>query len=217
MSESDLYPGVKNFLETQGYTVKGEVRGCDVVAVRGDEAPVIVELKLGLTIKLLLQGVDRQAISDWVYVAVERKAGRAWQKSMQNAVKLCRRLGLGVLSVRLPDGVVEVHCDPASYQPRKLPKRKSALLGEFHARQGDPNAGGIVGKKLMTAYRQDALKIAGHLKDVGQERPATMRDTLAVPKAAAILRDNHYGWFYRVERGVYALSDAGLAALNPKE
>ena len=43
--ESDLYAPVKALLEGQGYVVKGEVRGCDVVAVRGGEPPVIVELK----------------------------------------------------------------------------------------------------------------------------------------------------------------------------
>ena len=43
--ESDLYAPVKALLEGQGYVVKGEVRGCDVVAVRGREPPVIVELK----------------------------------------------------------------------------------------------------------------------------------------------------------------------------
>lgn len=43
--ETDLYPPVKAFLEAQGYVVKAEVARCDVVAVRGDEPPVVVELK----------------------------------------------------------------------------------------------------------------------------------------------------------------------------
>ena len=44
MRERSLYPPVKSFLEAQGYEVKGEVNGCDLVAIRGEEAPVIVEL-----------------------------------------------------------------------------------------------------------------------------------------------------------------------------
>ena len=36
--EADLYPAVKAFLERQGYDVKAEVRGCDVVATRGARA-----------------------------------------------------------------------------------------------------------------------------------------------------------------------------------
>ena len=47
MKESDLYLPLKQFLESQNYEVKGEVQDCDVLALRDDEAPVIVELKLG--------------------------------------------------------------------------------------------------------------------------------------------------------------------------
>jgi hypothetical protein len=64
--ESDLNAPVKALLEGQGYSVKGEVRGCDVVAVRGDDPPVIVELKRTFGIALVLQAVDRLALSDAV-------------------------------------------------------------------------------------------------------------------------------------------------------
>src|SRR6266851_8298886 len=92
--ESDLYAPVKALLEGQGYSVKGEVRGCDVVAVRGKEPPVIVELKRAFGLGLVLQGVDRLALSDAVYLAVG-----AWPKNMRNVKKLCRRLGLGFIVV----------------------------------------------------------------------------------------------------------------------
>jgi len=50
LGEVELYAPVKRFLEARGYEVKGEVCGCDLVARhiddRGDEPPVIVELKL---------------------------------------------------------------------------------------------------------------------------------------------------------------------------
>ena len=65
-SESDLYAPVKALLEGQGYVVKGEVRGCDVVGVRGNEPPVVVELKRVFGLGLVLQGVDRLALSDKV-------------------------------------------------------------------------------------------------------------------------------------------------------
>ena len=61
--EAALYGPVKRFLEGQGYVVKGEVRGCDLVARRGDEPPVIVELKLRFNLALVLQGIDRLARS----------------------------------------------------------------------------------------------------------------------------------------------------------
>ena len=69
MAETDLYRPIKLFLEKQGYAVKAEIRDCDVVAVRGEEAPVIVELKTAFSLPLLLQGVDRQSMSDAVYLA----------------------------------------------------------------------------------------------------------------------------------------------------
>ncbi len=46
--EVELYAPVKAFLEARGYDVKGEIAGCDLVAVRVDEPPVVVELKLAV-------------------------------------------------------------------------------------------------------------------------------------------------------------------------
>jgi hypothetical protein len=53
--ETALYDIVKAFLERQGFEVKGEIRGCDIVAVRGAEPPVLVitELKLGFSLELV--------------------------------------------------------------------------------------------------------------------------------------------------------------------
>ena len=76
ITEAALYPPVKSFLEGQGYVVRGEVRGCDLVARRGNEEPVIVELKLRFTLSLLLQGIDRLALSPRVYLAVPRPTAR---------------------------------------------------------------------------------------------------------------------------------------------
>lgn len=214
MRETALYAPIKAFLEGQGYDVKAEVKDCDVVALRGAEAPVIVELKLSLSLALLLQGVDRQAITDWVYVAVPNGKGPRWRVQVKDAAKLCRRLGLGLISVRLEGaGGVVVHADPGPYQPRKVARRQTALLKEFQNRVGDPNCGGQVGRKLMTAYRQDALRIADALARDGAGRPAVLARDLAVPKAASILQNDYYGWFTRISRGVYDLQDAGRAAL----
>jgi len=215
MKETALYAPVKAFLEGQGYEVKAEVRDCDVVAVRGDEPPVIVELKLSLSLALLMQGVDRQAISDWVYVAVPVGKGARWRGQVADAVKLCRRLGLGLISVRLTGRpAVEVHADPGPYAPRKFAKRRDALLKEFHARVGDPNCGGQVGRMVMTAYRQDALRIARALGQAGAASPAKLAKATEVPRAATILQKDYYGWFERVERGVYDLRPAGHEALK---
>jgi hypothetical protein len=52
--ETALYAPVKRFLEAQGFSVKGEVCGCDLVALRGDGPPVVVigELKLKFNLEL---------------------------------------------------------------------------------------------------------------------------------------------------------------------
>jgi hypothetical protein len=206
MPETDLYLPVKRHLEAQGYTVKAEVKGCDVVAVRGREIPVIVELKQALSLALLYQAVDRLTIAEHVYVAINRpKRGVTG-----DALKLCRRLGLGLIVVSTA-GSVEVLADPVPYAPRANTKKRGVLLKEFNARTGDPNIGGTTRKPLMTAYRQDALKCAVHLKANGPTRIRDVKTATSVDRAANIFRDNVYGWFEKVERGVYGLSTAGLS------
>jgi hypothetical protein len=88
-SESDLYPAIKAFLEKQGYTVKGEVKGCDVVGTRGVEPPVIVELKRSFNLALLLQGIDRLAVTDRVYLAVGRPGADAGRSSTAETSGSC--------------------------------------------------------------------------------------------------------------------------------
>lgn len=96
MRETELYAPVKAFLEAQGYEVKAEVKDCDVVAVRDDAEPVIVELKLQLSLTLLLQGVDRQAISDHVYVCVPSGKGARWRHTNQRCRAIVPPLGIGI-------------------------------------------------------------------------------------------------------------------------
>lgn len=213
MKEDALYGPVKAFLEGQGYTVKGEVGAVDVLAIRGDAPPLIVELKTGFSLTLLHQAVARQAVTDLVYVAVPQRTGKVAARAMRDNVSLCRRLGLGVLSVRLSDGLVVAHADPGPFQPRKQPKRAAVLLREFQRLSGDPNKGGSVRGGLMTGYRQDALRCAAVLADLGQARGRDVAAAAAVPAATRIMADNHYGWFARVATGVYTLTDAGRAAL----
>ncbi len=208
MAETDLYLPVKRHLEAQGYAVKAEVRGCDVMAVRGNEPPVIVELKTGLTLKLLYQAMERLTVTEHVYVAVARpKRGVG-----ASALKLCRRLGIGLIVVTAA-GSLEVLADPLPYAPRANTRKRGLLLKEFNARSGDPNTGGSTRKPLMTAYRQDALKCAGHLVNHGPARIRDVKAATAVDRAAGIFRDNVYGWFAKVERGVYGLSEVGRAAV----
>ena len=213
ISETDLYPPVKAFLEARGFVAKGEVGAADVVARRGDEV-LIVELKTGFSLTLLQQAVARQAVTDTVYVAVPRWKGKAGWRAFKGNVGLCKRLGVGVLSVRLEDGQVQAHCDPVPFRPRKSKPRKAALLKEFDAREGDPNAGGMARETIVTAYRQGALRCAAYLGENGPSRGAVVARETGVARATTMMRDNHYGWFEKIGTGVYGLSAAGRVALE---
>ena len=218
LRETALYAPVKKFLEARGYEVKGEVRDCDLVARRGDEPPIIVELKLRFSLALLLQGVDRLALTERVYLAVPRPASRQRRRhglapDAPVIRKLCRRLGLGLLLVG-GSGPVEILEEPVPYRPRPAKARALRLKDEFDRRVGDANLGGTTGVPLVTAYRQDALRCARVLAGGGPMRLAALRSAAEVPGAARILQRNVYGWFTRLERGTYALSDGGGAALT---
>ncbi|USG61979.1 DUF2161 family putative PD-(D/E)XK-type phosphodiesterase [Sneathiella marina] len=218
--ETDLYHPVKSLLEAKGYEVKAEVKGCDVVGVKEGSPVVIIELKLLFSLELVLQGINRQNMTDDVYMAVlapdtalKRKNWRARQRGY---VKLCRQLGLGLMTVApepLPQGVVSVLLDPKPYAPRKSNARKTRLVAEFQRRKGDPNTGGTNRTKIMTAYRQDALRCAQALVTEKAMKVADIRKAAAVQNAASILQKNHYGWFERTARGIYCLTSAGHESL----
>jgi hypothetical protein len=209
--ETALYLPVKRFLEQLGFTVKGEIGGCDLVALSGDEPPIVVvgELKLSFNLELILQAVDRAGACDEVWLAAklsERGKGRESDTRYRN---LCRRLGFGMLVVTA-SGAVEVIVSPTTL-PRRDLKRRSRLITEHRKRQGDPALGGSTRAPIMTAYRQQALACASALL----QGPRKVRDLKpTIPDAPKILLHNVYGWFDRVERGIYGLTDSGRAALK---
>jgi len=204
-AETDLYQPVKTYLEGQGYEVKGEIGAVDVVGIREGDEPVLIELKLAFSLAFLQQGIARLAISDTVYLAVLKPRGKAIKANLA----LCRRLGLGLMTVRLRDGFVEVLADPLPYRPRKSVKRKSRLLREFARREGDPNAGGATRVGLVTSYRQDALKCAAYLVEHGECKGSEVAKGAGVPRATNIMAADYYGWFERVSRGVYRVTAKG--------
>ncbi|CCV07332.1 conserved hypothetical protein [Mesorhizobium metallidurans STM 2683] len=212
MLETSLYTPVKRFLESLEYTVKGEVGGCDVVGLRDGEPPVVVicELKLEFNLELVLQGIDRAAACDEVWLAARMSSRGKGREHDRRFRALCRRLGFGLLAIS-PSGNVELLLSPAAPPPRRDPRRRSRLMDEHRRRRGDPVVGGGSRAPIMTAYRQDALACAAAMVD-GPKRP---RDLKAIsPRAANILLHNVYGWFARAERGVYALTEVGHAALQ---
>lgn len=210
--ETSLYLPVKRFLEGLGFEAKGEVCGCDIVALKDGtpEAVVIVELKLAFTLELVLQAVERTALCDEVWVAVAASIKGRGREADPRVKKLCRFLGLGLLVV-FSTGRVEVLVEPVAWKPRPNAKRRSRIVDEHRRRRGDPSAGGSTRRPIMTAYRQQALACASVLA-TAPSRPRDLK--LTIPDAPKILQGNVYGWFVKVERGVYALSDEGKTALT---
>ena len=208
--ETALYLPVKRFLEGLGFAVKGEVGGCDLVGLKGDESPVVVigELKQSFNLELILQAVDRAGACDEVWLAARMSVRGKGRESDSRYRNLCRRLGFGMLAVTSA-GQVEVLVNPSSV-PRRDPKKRSRLVTEHQRRRGDPALGGSTRAPIMTAYRQQALACASALV----RGPRRVRDLKSdIPDAPKILQHNVYGWFDRTERGIYALTEAGHAAL----
>lgn len=215
MSETDLYLPLKAFMEAAGYAVKGEVNGCDLVGVTDADPPVVIvcEMKLAFNLELVMQGVQRAAFCDEVWLAARASKTGKGRETDARFRNLCRRLGFGVLTVS-PSGVVEVIVAPFAATPRRDARRRSRLLDEHKRRIGDPQKGGGRGKPIMTAYRQDCLRCATALL-TGPQSPRQLKALVA--RAPTILRSNVYGWFVRESRGIYGLTELGRAAVSPPQ
>ena len=181
---------------------------------KGDNEPIIIELKTGFSLTLFHQAINRQSMSDNVYIAVPRKSGKAALTALRRNKMLCRRLRLGLLTVKLPEGHVVMHCEPKAFVPRKIKAKTNKLLTEFDRRHGDPNIGGMTSSGHMTSYRQGALRCAKVLHDEGACKASYVAKMAGFEKARNLMADNHYGWFEKIDRGVYGLTPQGAKALE---
>lgn len=217
-SETELYAPVKAYFEQKGYEVRGEVKHCDLVAMRGDEPPVVVELKRSFNIPLLVQGIDRLRLTEQVYVAFELpNKGRAPHGlGWADLRRLCGMLGLGIITVQFyirKSPVVNIVCEPKPYTPRNNKRAALRVVNEFRERSGDYNVGGSSKQKLMTAYRERALQCAFHLQRHGSLSPRALRELTGNKSVSDLLQKNYYRWFMRKSRGIYELTPAGEQAL----
>ncbi|HEX2945720.1 MAG TPA: DUF2161 family putative PD-(D/E)XK-type phosphodiesterase [Clostridia bacterium] len=217
--ETDLYKPVHDYLEALGYQVQGEVKGCDLAAIMGDDL-VVVELKTAFNLKLLSQAVRRQRVTDSVYVAIPLPKGGARTAGWRDMCMLLRRLELGLITVALnrEENQVEVHFHPNTFDRlrslRSNKKVRSHIIKETVGRSGQYNTGGATRTKLMTAYREQAVHIACCMIRFGDMSPARLKKLGTSAKTPNILRDNHYGWFTKVSKGLYSLNDTAREFLD---
>lgn len=213
--EEDMYDLVCDYFLELGYKVNGEVRSCDVTAIK-DDTLVILELKKSLSMELLIQAVKRQKLGDLTYICVPKPKNYTKNKKHQDLLYFLKRLSLGLIYCEPDKNILEVLLHPVEFdmaKSKKLNKRqRDQLIKEIDSRKTSLNKGGSRGKKLMTAYREEALKLAWHCSGQTFLTPKEGIEK-GVPKAPAILRANYYGWFLKVGRGKYELSPAGAAAI----
>ncbi len=218
--EEDLYAPVKDYLEEKGYTVKAEVGHCDVTAII-DDVLLVVEMKTTLNLDVILQAALRQRIADRVYIAVPKKGKVLFTKRWQNICYLLRRLEIGLLlvSIRGKSSFVEEVLIPEPFSRERSKghskKKRNDVVREFNERYGDFNTGGSTRKKLVTSYKEKAIHIAALLKKHGPLSIKRLKEMgTDIKKTSTILQNNHYSWFERVGRGVYALTGKGDKELD---
>ncbi|UCF09386.1 MAG: hypothetical protein JSW65_04800 [Candidatus Bipolaricaulota bacterium] len=212
--ETDLFDPVRRHLEAQGFTVRAEVEHCDVVAYRAGVL-VVVELKQRFGVDLLMQATSRQRITEHVYVAVPGASLRD-RRRRRRTERLLRRLELGLILVNdgSPRPTARTIFDPSPYRQRRPSRLRSRVLEEMIGRTDVRNEGGATRRKLMTAYRENALQIACFLATVGPLSPKELRDLGCGARTAPILQRNVYGWFRRLERGLYDVTPEGRRAIE---
>ncbi|MCL2699629.1 MAG: DUF2161 family putative PD-(D/E)XK-type phosphodiesterase [Defluviitaleaceae bacterium] len=211
-----MYAPVRDYFTGHGYTVRAEVKSCDLAAELDGEL-VVVEFKKNFSLKLVYQALERLSLTEQVYVAIPRprSADTPEYKGMK---RLMRTLALGLITVAMDSPVktvdVLLYPEPGRLPPRNT-KRRQILLKELNGRNFDLNSGGASRSKVITAYTERCIKIACIIKCRGAKRPKELVHDYGCEKdAGVILQSNFYGWFERVEKGVYGLSELGEQSLS---
>lgn len=212
--ECDLYPPVYNYFKSLGYEVKAEVKDCDLVAVKGSEI-VIAELKTNFCLKLIYQAIERQSISNFVYVVIPRPKKGAKNKEWRSMLKLMKRLDIGIITVAMDSEIktIDVVSSPVGQNKLKNSKKREQVNREFNERNMDTNTGGISRTKILTAYKEKCIHTLCIIEKHGYITPANLKKYLNEKYADRILRNNYYGWFDKIEKGVYGISLEGKKVL----
>ena len=211
--ESEMYEPIRKLLTEQGFIVRGEVKDCDIAAVK-EGILWVVEMKLSANITLIYQAMERQAATDWVFVAIPRPR-RARDGSFLMLQKLIKKLNLGLITVALdsPAKHAEILIFPTpSSRGNKENKKSSAIRKELLGRTTD-TTGGITKKTVNTAYRERCVRIVCLLEAKGRLSPRELVQLGCEKDASSILRLNVFGWFNKVGRGLYEISDEGISYL----
>ena len=109
MRETELNPPVKAFLEALGYAVRARSNTATWSRFGATRRRSSWSSRRVFTLGLVFQGIARQDVTENVYLGVPPFPERTTRR--KDALALCRRLGLGLLTVRLEPGpLVESGC-----------------------------------------------------------------------------------------------------------
>ncbi len=207
--ESDLYEPVKRLFENNGYEVKGEIKNCDLVALKDNEM-IVCELKKCFNLKLVYQLLDRKSISPLVYGATVTP-----KKDIRSIKKLVKAIDCGLIFVSEETGIAEVVLNPQGAAGKKGNKT-ARVKREFEGRSFD-NIGGVNKTRLMTAYKEQSIRLLCYLEILEEASPGALRSLGFNKNVGNVLYQNFYGWFSRIRKGVYGLSEEGRLALDNAE
>ncbi len=209
MKETDLFIPVKKLFLSQGFDVKAEVKDIDIIAYKKD-IMVGIELKTKIALKLIYQAIDRQKVLDQVYIAIPKDALYQTKSLYRNFTHLLKRLEVGLIVVEGENAEVIIEATPfdRNLSRSRYKKRKSQIDKEARLRKNHKNIGGTRGKKI-TRYKELVIDIGSYLMDHEKASPKAIKEDLNIEKTASILQKNYDGYFERVERGIYQLTEKG--------
>ncbi|MBR0365262.1 MAG: hypothetical protein IJH94_00485, partial [Clostridia bacterium] len=124
-------------------------------------------------------------------------------------------LGLIFVTIKSDDcSFAEIIREPEPFVPVKERRDKlKKILRETDGRAIDNNIGGVTKRRIATAFTERNIFTACVIEKYGTASPKLVKDITGAD-CAALLSRNFYGWFSRVEKGVYTLTDKCRAELS---
>ena len=212
--ESDLYEPLKQYFENMGFKVYAEIEDCDIAAVK-DDIITIVEMKKQFSLKLIYQAMERKFITENVYVAIPRPKNFK-DKETKCMRRLLKELNLGLITVYDMGGEcgVQIISVPEPLGRKNKSKKRNKLLSEIQGRQLNLNKGGVNKTKILTAYKERSIFLVCIAEKFGNITTDTLKNFPEYKKYYSVLSRNFFGWFERIERGTYKLTEKGTEILK---
>lgn len=208
--ETELYNPVKNYLTSLGFKVDAEVKDCDVVASK-DDIIVICELKRGFTIELLYQLVQRKKLTPFVYAVIPRPKNMR-RKDFVKKLDLLRALECGLMVVLNSTKRVDIILEPKGEDTISNKKSRKSIEKEIKSRNLSLNLGGQNKRKIVTAHKESLIATLCYIEKYGEIRTRDCKQNIR-----DIVQRNHYGYFVRINRGIYTAKSDAMKILQDKD